>query len=105
MYQSFRFGRHVALFRDCCIWHWARDKKTNALGPYVCDWHSIVVVSKGPFRVGSGEVGIGREGGSESPCAALFCAVPCRAVPCPHGGGGGAMRPCATERLLHTVFG
>ena len=85
MYQSFRFGRHVALFRDCCIWHWARDKKTNALGPYVCDWHSIVVVSKGPFRVGSGEVGIGREGGSESPCAALFCAVPCRAA---MGGGG-----------------
>ena len=33
---------------------------------------------------------------SESPCAALFCAVPCR-----HGGGGGATRPCATERLLH----
>ena len=35
-----------------------------------------------------------RGGVSESPCAALFCAVPCRAVP-PVGGGGGAKRPCA----------
>ena len=29
--------------------------------------------------------------------------VPCRAVPCRHGGGG-AKRPCATERLLHIVL-
>ena len=35
-------------------------------------------------------------GGSESPCAALFCAVPCRLW-----GGGGAKRPCA---VLCQVF-
>ena len=67
------------------------DKKTNALGPYVCDWHSIVVVSKGPFRVGSGEVGIGRGGGQNLRVPPCF--VPCRAVP-PWGGG-------ANEALCH----
>ena len=56
-----------------------------------------MVVSEGPFRVGLGGVGIG--GGSESRCAALFCAVLCRAA-IGGGGGGGAKRPCAAERLL-----
>ena len=73
---------HPGTTRKCQ--HWARDKKTNALGPYVCDWHSIVVVSKGPFRVGSGEVGIGG-GVGISVCRPVLC----RAVPCRHGGGGG----------------
>ena len=72
---------------------WARDKKTNALGPCVCDWHSMVVVSKGPFRVGSGEVGIGRGGGRNLRVPPCF--VPCRAVPPWVGGGGG------NEALFH----
>ena len=78
----------------------ARDKKTNALGPYVCDWHSIVVVSKGPFRVGSGGVGIGG-GGAGCNLRVPPCFVPCRAVP-PWGGGGGQRglvprNACCTE--------
>ena len=69
----------------------------GSMGPYayVRDWHSIVVFSKGPFRVGSGGVGIGRGGVGICVCRPVFC----RAVPCCHGGG--STRPCATERLLH----
>ena len=89
---------------DCCVafacmsLHLNLCHLTNILGPYVCDWHSMVVVSKGPFRVRSGEVGIGGGGVGTFVCRPVLC----RAVPCRHRGGG-PTRPCATERLLHTV--
>ena len=67
--------------------HWAHM--------YVTGTPAIVVVAKGPFRVGSGVVGIG--GGGRN-LRVPPCFVPCRAVP---PWGGGATRPCATERLVH----
>ena len=83
MYQWFRFGRHVALFRDCCIWHWARDKKTNALGPYVCDWHS------GAYPATAGGGGRGGGGGGSGR------AVPrCRHIGCVVSHGAAAVSCC-----------
>ena len=67
----------------CMSLHLTLCRLTNILEEFLMHYGLVVVVSKGPFRAGSGEVGMGG-GVGISVCRPVLC----RAVLCRHGWGG-----------------